>query len=147
MFDSGNALAVNISMRFSVSDRGFCRKLKEGLEFMINREPPYLIHCEAGIDRTGFLSVILESFMGASFNDITKDYMLSFVDSSEYSPNDQRAGSVFIRNLFGTIKGGPVDDNEDLQSLSAKFISDYNYIGLGSGELKKLENKLLTKIF
>jgi protein tyrosine/serine phosphatase len=63
LFDSGDALALHISMRFSAADRGFCKKLKEGIIFMNNHEPPYLIHCEAGIDRTGFLSAILESFM------------------------------------------------------------------------------------
>jgi protein tyrosine/serine phosphatase len=143
IFDSGNVLAVKISMSFSVPDRGFCRKLKAGLEFINNHAPPYLIHCEAGIDRTGFLSVILESFMGATFDDVAKDYMLSFVDDSEYSADDHRNGSIFIRNLFGVIKGEPVDVDADLQGLSAKYLSEYNYIGLGSSELKRLEHKLM----
>jgi protein tyrosine/serine phosphatase len=138
--DSGNVLALHISMSFNALDRGFCKKLKEGLEFMINREPPYLIHCEAGIDRTGFLSAILESFMGANFDDMAKDYMLSFVDSGEYSHDDHRNGTIFIRNLFAKIKEELIDDDEDLQSLSTKYLAEY--IGLGYVELKKLESRL-----
>jgi uncharacterized small protein (DUF1192 family) len=69
--------------------------------------------------------------------------MLSFVDNSEYSSDDHRNGSLFIRKLFSEIKGGLIDDDEDLQSLSVKFLSEY--IGLDSGELKKLENKLNRK--
>jgi protein tyrosine phosphatase len=142
IFDSGNALALNISMSFNTADRKFCRKLKDGLDFMIDRDPPYLIHCEAGIDRTGFLSIILEAFMGANFDDIARDYMLSFVNNSEYSANDHKNGSIFVKNLFSNIKGKPVDDNEDLQSLSVKFLTDKKYLGLGSGELKRLEDRL-----
>jgi protein tyrosine/serine phosphatase len=140
IFDSGNALALNISMSFNGVDRKFCHKLKSGLEFMTDREPPYLIHCEAGMDRTGFLAIILEAFMGAKFDDIAKDYMLSFVNNNEYSADDSKNGSFFIRSLFSNIKGEPIDDEEDLQKLAIKFLSEY--IGLNNGELKKLENKL-----
>jgi hypothetical protein len=140
LFDSGDVLALHIGMRFSAIDREFCKKLKTGLEFMNNHEAPYLIHCEAGIDRTGYLSLILESFMGAKFDDIVKDYMLSFVNNSEYSADDHRKGSEFIRKLFSVIKGGLINEDENLQSLSVKFLSEY--IGVDDGELKELENKL-----
>jgi hypothetical protein len=81
--------------------------------------------------------------MGANFNDIAKDYILSYVDSSEYSSNDHRNGSAYIRNLFTTIKGQLIDDDENLQSLSEKYFTEY--IGLDSGELKMVENKLTGK--
>ncbi|MDR0998655.1 MAG: tyrosine-protein phosphatase [Treponema sp.] len=35
----------------------------------MEHEPPYLIHCEAGIDRTGFLSMLLEAFIGTKFDE------------------------------------------------------------------------------
>jgi hypothetical protein len=142
IFDSGNALALHISMSFSAADKKFCKKLKSGLEFMADREPPYLIHCEAGIDRTGFLAIILEAFMGAKFDNIAKDYMLSFVDDSEYSADDHKNGMLFVRRLFEPIKGEPIANDEDLQKLAVRFLTERNYIGLGSGELKKLEHKL-----
>jgi len=142
LFDSGNVIALNISMDFNTADKKFCKKLKDGLEFMIDREPPYLIHCEAGIDRTGFLAIILEAFMGAKFDDIAKDYMLSFVDNSEYSANDHKNGILFVRKLFEPIKGEPIYDDEDLQKLAVRFLTERNYIGLGGGALKMLEHKL-----
>jgi hypothetical protein len=145
IFDSGNALALNISMSFSVGDRKFCRKLKDGIEFMIDHEPPYLIHCEAGIDRTGFLAIILEAFMGANLDDMASDYMLSFFDKSEYAVDAHEHGLLFIRKLFEPIKNikkQDIDDNEDLRGLSVRFLADKKYIGLGSGELKRLEDRL-----
>jgi hypothetical protein len=49
---------------------------------------------------------------------------------------------IFIRNVFTGIKGEPIDDDEDLQKLAAKFLTDCKYVGLGSGELRRLEGKL-----
>jgi len=46
------------------------KKLKVALRFIIMNEGPYLIHCFAGVDRTGFVSALLEALMGASLNDI-----------------------------------------------------------------------------
>jgi protein tyrosine/serine phosphatase len=142
IFDSGNVLALNISMSFSGTDKKFCKKLKDGMEFMTCHEPPYLIHCEAGIDRTGFLAIILEAFMGAKFDDIEKDYMLSFVDNGEYSADDRKNGTFFVKRLFELIKGEPIGNDEDLQKLAVQFLTDCKYISLGSGELKILEHKL-----
>jgi hypothetical protein len=109
-------------MKFDVMDNKFRKKIKEGLLFIINREPPYLLHCEAGIDRTGFLSILLESFMGAKFDDIVKDYMLSFVEDSEYSFEDYKNGSIFITNLFSKIKGDIIKADDDLQFLSTQYL-------------------------
>jgi protein tyrosine/serine phosphatase len=127
-------------MRFSAADKKFCRKLKDGLEFMAGHEPPYLIHCEAGMDRTGFLAIMLEAFMGAKFDDIVMDYMLSFVDKGDYSTNYYKDGAIFTRNLFSNIKGEPIADDEDLRIVAVKYFAEY--VGLGIGELNRLEIKL-----
>jgi protein tyrosine/serine phosphatase len=140
MFDGGNVIALNVSMSFDIADKGFCGKLKKGIRFMAEHAPPYLIHCEAGIDRTGFLSIILEAFMGAPLEDITRDYMLSFVDTGEYSANESEFGRAFIINLFSKIKDKPLDSNEDLLVLAANYLE--KKIGLKSDEMKDLANKL-----
>jgi protein tyrosine/serine phosphatase len=107
---------------------------------MTEYTPPYLIHCEAGIDRTGFLSIILEAFMGAPLKDIARDYMLSLVDINEYSANDSKNGRSFVANLFSEINAGPLDTNADLRILAAKYLEEK--IGLKSGEMKDLADKL-----
>jgi protein tyrosine phosphatase len=141
IFEKNNVIALNIDESFDITDDKFNEKLKEGLLFMIEHEPPYLIHCEAGVDRTGFLSMLLESFMGAKFDDIAKDYMLSFVDDSEYSLNDYKNGSGFIINIFIKIKGGRIDTSENLQRLSAKYLSEK--VKLSSSELQMLADRLM----
>jgi protein tyrosine/serine phosphatase len=139
LYESNNVIALNISMRFDIMEKKFCAKIKNGLLFMIEHDPPYLIHCEAGIDRTGFLSLLIESFMGAAFDDIVKDYMLSFVESKEYSANDRKNGSLFMRNMFSKIKGELFNLDENLQSLSEKYLVEK--IGLDDGQISAFAGK------
>jgi protein tyrosine phosphatase len=143
IFEENNIIALNLDRNFNITDTKLHKKIKDGLMFIMEHEPPYLIHCEAGIDRTGFLSMLLESFMGAQFDDIVKDYMLSFVDDSEYSLNDFKNGSNFIINTFGKIKGGPIDVNENLQYLATKYILEK--IKLNTNELQILANRLMNQ--
>jgi hypothetical protein len=67
------------------------------------------------------------------------------VDESDYSADDHRKGSIFLSKLFEPIKDKPLSDDEDLKSLSIKFLTDIKYIGLGGGELKRLEDRLRGK--
>jgi protein tyrosine/serine phosphatase len=113
-----NVIALEINENFNIMENNFSQKIKQGISFMLEHEPPYLIHCETGTARTGFLSMILEAFMEAKFDDMVKDYMLSYVDGDEYSKNDYNDGTRVIRNLFGTIKGGLINTDDDLQYLS-----------------------------
>jgi protein tyrosine/serine phosphatase len=143
MFESGNVIAVNMTV-FDILDREFHTQLKKALLFMTRHEPPYLVHCEAGIDRTGFLSIILEAFMGPSLEDIVKDYMISFVDSGKYSPDDYKNGLDFVRDTFSRIEREPVQAKDDLQVLAAKYLTEQ--VGLGKDELVVLEERLSDTI-
>jgi protein tyrosine/serine phosphatase len=143
IFDENNVITLNINMKFNIMENIFCQKIRNAVLFMIDHNPPYLIHCEAGVDRTGFFSIILEAFMESKFDDIVKDYMLSFVDIDEYSTNDYRNGSVFVKNLFTEIKGDLINRNDDFGFLSKKYLKDE--VGLKESELTNLRNKLMNK--
>jgi protein tyrosine/serine phosphatase len=107
MFETDNVIAINILI-FDILDREFYEKLKEALSFMTERNPPYLTHCGAGSDRTGFLSItsIIEAFMGDSMADMTKGHVMSFAGSNEYSSDDYRNGSVFVNYYARPNHGG-----------------------------------------
>ena len=140
---NNNVVAVNIDRQFDIMEKAFMQKIKQCIIFMISHEPPYLIHCEAGIDRTGFFSILLEAFMDANFEEIVKDYMLSFVENKEYSINDRNKGSVFLRNLSSEIKGSLINPDENLKSLVVKYLNQK--IGLNKHELDLLEKKLTNR--
>lgn len=56
------------------------RILGKQLSEMANSDPPYLIHCVEGKDRTGFVAMLLESLMGATEEEMAEDYVMSFVN-------------------------------------------------------------------
>ena len=56
----------------------FNAKLKTGLVYLIDNEGPYLIHCNEGKDRAGFVAALLEALGGAEAEEIVEDYMLSY---------------------------------------------------------------------
>jgi hypothetical protein len=141
IFEKNNVIALNLDRNFDITDIKFQKKIRDGLIFITEHEPPYLIHCEAGIDRTGFLSMLLESFMGAKFDDIVKDYMLSFVADSGYSLNYHKSGSNLIINIFGKINGGTINADEDLRRLSVKYFLEK--IKLSGNEAQMLADRLM----
>ena len=123
LYDEGSVIAVNMDMRIDVMEPMTLRKIKQAIVFMAEHEAPYFIHCVAGIDRTGFLSVLLESLMGSPLDEMARDYMLSFVDASEYSKSDYRNGVIFLSNLFSKIKEERFDLNDDPALLTLRYLT------------------------
>ena len=124
LLDENNVIAVNMSMQYDITNRRFHRQMNDAITFMAEHEPPYLIHCLAGADRTGILCILLESFMGANWDEIVMDYMLTFVDKSEYSKNDHKNGLIFMFDLFSKIKGASVTSNDNPKSLILRYLNE-----------------------
>lgn len=85
---------------------------------------PIYFHCQVGRDRTGTLALILEGLLGASQNDIMKDYELSY---------------------FSQI-GSPTNQDE-LNALRTQIINTYNRILMrypGKTFAQKVENYLIS---
>lgn len=56
---------------------------KRMVQALVDGEVPFIQHCTAGKDRTGVGTAILLSILGASFEDIVKDYLLSLQIENE----------------------------------------------------------------
>jgi len=142
LYDLKNVVALDISMNFEIMDTLFLMKIKRGIKFMLKHKPPYLIHCQVGIDRTGFFALLLESFMMASIEEMAKEYMLSYVDPNEFSEDDRKLGSEFVLNLLSKICGRPLNLSDDINSLICLFLKDK--VELTNSELLELK-KLLSR--
>ena len=139
LFQSSRVIALG--MDFSHTSPGFRRKLKEGLQFIIKTEGPWLIHCHAGIDRTGFVSMVLETFMGATLDEIINDYLLSFnsiFESSIHSTN--KADALTVMQLLSVMNGSQVITNQNLQHVAENYLN--KTIGLSADEIIALKSKL-----
>ena len=136
-----NGQVIALGMDFSVTSENFNRKLKEGLEFIIKTDGPYLIHCYAGVDRTGFVSMVLESFMGAALEDVMNDYLLSFdsvYKSSMFETNN--ADSQVAMQILSVMSNSVVINSQNLQNVAEIYLQ--KKIGLSSVEIELLKMKL-----
>ncbi len=62
----------------------FCDDFKQGLgnaaRFMLANRPPYLVHCNEGKDRCGFVTMVFEALAGASVDELRRDYMVTMLN-------------------------------------------------------------------
>lgn len=54
------------------------RRLAQALRFIISQEGPFVIHCDEGKDRAGFVCLLLEALAGAKLEELQQDYMQTF---------------------------------------------------------------------
>ena len=142
LLKTGRVIALD--MDFSCTSAGFKRKLKEGLQFVINTEGPWLIHCHAGVDRTGFVSMVLEAFMGAAMDDVINDYLESFssgFESSIFEPN--KTDSLVALQLLSVMSNSQAINEHNLQRIAETYLR--TSIGLSAEETKLLWTKLTEK--
>jgi len=137
-----NNRVIALGMTFNNENDSFNKKLKKGLQFIINTECPWLIHCHAGVDRTGFVSIVLESFMGAALDDIINDYLQSFnsiYNSSIYGEVNKEDSQVVMHLLSAMGNYMPVTD-QNLQAIAENYLR--NTIKLSDVEIEMLRRKL-----
>ncbi|MDR2731072.1 MAG: tyrosine-protein phosphatase [Treponema sp.] len=137
-----NNRVIGLGMDFNNNSESFSKKLKKGLQFIINTEGPWLIHCHAGVDRTGFVSIVLEALMGAALDDIINDYLMSFnsiYDSSIYGEVNKRDSLVVMQLLSAMGNYMPVND-QNLQAVAENYLR--SAIKLSDVEIKLLKGKL-----
>jgi hypothetical protein len=147
LLESNNVIGLDIQFEFDFENKQeneiFKNKLKQGLKFLTEHSGPYLIHCNAGIDRTGFFAAILEALLGAEIDEILYDYLLSygkeFADDSHNELNIN-TGKIILDQL-NTITNGKISDKNNLQLNIEKYF--FEEINLTINELKMLKARLM----
>jgi len=112
------------------------------LQFIINTEGPWLIHCHAGVDRTGFFSIVLETLIRAKLNDIINDYLESFnsgFDSSIYGNVNKEDSHVVLQLISAVGDNIPVND-QNLQTIAEYYL--LKTIKMTNIEIGLLKSKL-----
>jgi protein tyrosine/serine phosphatase len=142
LLKTGRVIALD--MDFMHNSDNFRKKLKKGLRFIINTEGPWLIHCHAGVDRTGFVSMVLEAFMGATVDEIINDYLQSFnsiFDSHIYGAVNMTDSQVAM-HILSAMSGSESVGDHNLQAIAVNYVR--NVIGLSADEVGVLRNKLTS---
>ncbi len=139
-----NCTIANIEMSYDFASAEFGEKVRDCMLFIIENDGPYLIHCKEGKDRTGILCAILECFVGASYNEVTADYMLTYRSFYHVGPDDATYAIILRNNLVKTLCTlfGTNDlEAVDLQEQASSYLLS---IGLGREQLDALAARLGT---
>jgi protein tyrosine/serine phosphatase len=141
-------IGLNIHFLFDFENENgykvFKNKLKQGFLFLIAHNGPYLIHCNAGTDRTGFVAAIIEGLLGATIKEILYDYLLSYEEKFADAKTELKidTGKVILQQLNAIINGKINDANNFQSNIEKYFLEE---IGLSEKELELLKEKLTKK--
>jgi hypothetical protein len=117
--------------------------LAEGMRFIIDNDGPYLIHCNEGKDRAGFVSALLECLMGATLDEVIDDYMLTYYNYYGVEKGSEKYDAVVKNNLIKVLNATfKVDDvyKSDLAAEAEEFLMED--AGLTADEVAALKGKL-----
>ncbi len=135
-------LALNMGM--DLQNESFKEKLCKGFQFMASHEGPYLIHCQEGKDRTGFVLAILECLMGASPEEVVEDYMVTFYNFYGIEPEAEQYDYIAESNIETSLAvsfmvSSIYDPEVDLAVCTEAYLKE---IGMSDEEIAALKSNL-----
>lgn len=140
LWEAGAVKPLSLGMDFTAPDEQ--QALAEGLRFLIAHDGPYLLHCTEGKDRTGFLCALLAAYMGADYDELAEDYILSFENFYHLEPTDTQYEIIRDNNLgkFLCVMAG-TETITDLHQLDIAAAARHylEEIGLTDAECAALE--------
>lgn len=139
-YSEQNYIALNMGMDISSDD--FRSKLAQGLKFFAENPGVYGIHCTEGKDRSGFTVALIECLMGASYEEVISDYMVTFYNYYGITVDDPRYTAIVNSNISKALaRAFEVSDIKsiNLSQAAEKYIKK---IGLSDEEIAKLKANL-----
>ncbi|MBR5345205.1 MAG: tyrosine-protein phosphatase [Clostridia bacterium] len=133
-------IALNLGVDFAAED--FRAGLADGFRFLAANDGPYLVHCNEGKDRAGFVSAMLECLMGASADEVTADYMVTYFNYYGVQPGTEQydiIANANIRKSLATAFGIETIEGADLAKEAEEYLLE---IGLTQEEIDAVRTKL-----
>lgn len=85
LFYNGNVYCAKMNQVFF--DGNSVNIMAKILRKILESQPPYLIHCNEGKDRTGLFFALIECLLHCEISDIINDYMRSYVNYYKFKKN------------------------------------------------------------
>lgn len=132
----------NVEYRCMSDEFGFI--LVQKLRAILGEDPPYIIQCDAGKKRTGFVCIILEMLSGTNYTDVVNDYLESYKNNNglDFLENPEIAKDIEVQKIQKLIYR--INGNQDFKKTNLKEIA-YNYLqkyGMSQREIQILQQKL-----
>lgn len=143
---------VYLSLPASFTTKLFKEGFVKGLRFIIENDGPYLVHCQMGKDRAGFASAVLEALMGASAEEVEKDYVKTYDNYYNVVHGKQQRltesqldwfQALIVRNMKMAYGDAGVDigdfEKVDLTKATEQYLEK---LGLSTKEIADLKARL-----
>ena len=135
-----SVIALNLGVDFGADD--FRAGLAEGVRFIAQGEAPFLVHCNEGKDRAGFVSAVLECLMGASADEVKADYMVTFYNYYGVLPGTEQYEAIARSNILKSL--ATAFEVEDIYAcdLAAEAEEYLKGIGVSEADVEAVKAKL-----
>ena len=132
--------AVFLNMPVAFTTDAFKTGLANGYRYIASSETeaPYYMHCTEGKDRCGIASAVLECFMGASYDEVVADYLVTYYNYYGIQPDTEKAANIAkygIVSALQTMFGVKDLSKADLQAEALDYLLE---IGLNADEIVSL---------
>ena len=143
LLDANKAIFLGMAAAYKTDD--FASKMKTMFEAILNNDGPYYIHCLEGKDRTGYVCMVIEALLGATYEELIDDYFITYHNyygiekgSNKYEVIKSLHIDEMIRYVFG------FDEKTNL--LTANYKTPVNSyllsIGLTQDQIDTIQVKL-----
>ena len=102
LYENGKVSVTHMTANYKTKE--FAKLVVKALTDMSKNEGPYYIHCVEGKDRTGFVIAVIEGLAGASYEDIVKDYMVTYENYYGITEmKDKEKYDAYVKNRIDDI--------------------------------------------
>lgn len=126
------------------------------LNSILENDGPYLIHCNVGRDRTGFVSLLIQSLCGCSAQEMKADEAKAFCNLYHIQVRSEEYRTVtectYDRNMYLISNYDKIDDIFDIDwdSIDVSSVDTYtaayryctDYLGMSAEDVNSLIGKL-----
>ena len=129
-------------MSLDYTSERFRTTMAEVVTYIAEHPGKYVVHCVLGEHRTGAVCMLLSALMGASYDELVRDYMQTYVNLYDVKPGTKQYELLVDDNVNSILKSlFHVDDPEsaDLSALAADYIRS---AGVSEVTLEKVRKNL-----
>lgn len=142
-YSTCNVIPLNLGIDTSSDE--FRAGLSEGFKYFLENDGPYLIHCTEGKDRAGFASAVIQCLMGATAEEVSEDYMVTYFNYYDVETGTKQYDIISDIISDSLAKAFAVDDisaeGVDLSKEAEEYFM--NELEFTKDEVTALKEKLL----
>ena len=141
-----NDQVIPLALNMNYLSEEFAVTAAQGLKELAKLEPPYLIHCTEGKDRTGFICMLVEALAGADYQQIADDYMVTYDNyygiTADSEPDKYQ--TILEKNLDAMIRSIVGDESINITNTDLSVYAK-NYLlkaGMSEEEITAFLNRI-----